>query len=108
MADFWTEHFRFYLGEHRHPWNRATHYVGIPIIVLTPGLALAWMDWRWLVGGQVVGWAFQLLGHRIEGNKPALLERPISLVIGPLMVLVSLLELVGVRFGFAERARQGA
>lgn len=105
MADFWTEQFRHYLGEHQHPGNRATHYVGIPIIVITPVLALVWMDWRWLVGGQVVGWAFQLLGHRIEGNKPALLKRPISLLIGPVMVIVALLELVGVRFAFAERAR---
>jgi uncharacterized membrane protein YGL010W len=103
---FLTDEFAHYLQEHQHPWNRATHMVGIPIIVLTPLIALALLDWRWLVGGQVVGWAFQLLGHRFEGNRPALVKRPISVLMGPLMVGVEYLELVGFRFAFAKAARE--
>lgn len=99
------EEFRLYLRDHQDPRNRATHFVGIPIIVITPIVALALMDWRIFVVGQVVGWAFQLLGHKFEGNKPSFTERPISLLMGPLMVLVELCELVGVHFAFAQRAR---
>ncbi len=101
---FWSDQLAHYLREHRHPLNRATHFVGIPILLITPVLALAWRDWRWLVGGQIVGWAWQMLGHRIEGNKPALLKRPISFVVGPLMVLIELLGLLGLRPRFAVEA----
>lgn len=103
--DFWTDAYAHYLQEHRNPLNRATHFVGIPILLSTPFVALATGDGRWLVGGQVVGWAFQLAGHRIEGNRPALLKRPISFVVGPMMVLVEMLSLVGIHPGFARAAR---
>ena len=105
IEDFWTREFAYYLDEHRSPLNRLTHMIGIPILVVTGALGLWTLDWRVLVGGQVVGWAFQILGHRLEGNRPALLQRKISLVMGPLMVLVELAERVGLRFRFAERAR---
>ncbi len=90
------EEYSRYLAEHRHPMNRLTHRIGIPLIVVTPFISALTMDWRWLVGGQVVGWAFQLIGHRFEGNRPALIKRPISVLMGPLMVLVEL----GQAFGF--------
>lgn len=106
VDEFWTREFAFYLSEHRHPLNRLTHMVGIPILVIT-GLIGLWRMDPWLfVGGQVVGWAIQIAGHKIEGNKPALLRRKISFLMGPLMVLVELAEQIGVRFAFAERARR--
>lgn len=101
---FWTIELTHYLREHRHPRNRLTHFVGIPILLITPVVALITLDWRWLVGGQLVGWAIQLLGHRIEGNRPVLLQRPIAFVVGPIMVLVELLGLVGLRPRFAVDA----
>ena len=58
------------------------------------------------VGGQVVGWAIQLVGHRIEGNRPVLFERPTAFLMGPLMVLVEMLDLVGIRFPFVRAARR--
>lgn len=106
VDDFWTREFAFYLNEHRHPINRLTHMIGIPILVITGILGL-WSMSPWLfVGGQAIGWAIQIVGHRIEGNKPALLRRKISFLMGPLMVLVELAEQTGVRFAFAERARR--
>ena len=105
-ADFWAREFALYLGEHRHPLNRATHFIGIPLLIVTAVCGLVTLDWRLFVGGQVVGWTFQLLGHRIEGNRPAFLKRPISFAMGPLMVLVELASLAGIRPGFAERARR--
>jgi hypothetical protein len=105
-SNFWERNFEFYLREHQHPGNRATHMVGIPILIATAVWGIVSASWAWFIGGQIVGWAFQLWGHRIEGNKPALLKNPIAFLMGPLMVLVELLEFVGIHFDFAARARK--
>ncbi|MGH7737413.1 MAG: DUF962 domain-containing protein [Candidatus Tyrphobacter sp.] len=42
--------------------------------------------WQWSVGGFVLGWVFQLVGHRIEGSKPKFLENLIYLLVGPLYI----------------------
>lgn len=105
LPGFWTRQFAFYLQEHRHPLNRTTHMVGIPLLIITGVWGLLALDWRIFLGGQVVGWVIQVIGHRIEGNRPALLKNPISFLMGPLMVLVEIAELTGLRFGFAQRAR---
>jgi hypothetical protein len=106
LSHFWTREFAYYLHEHRNPLNRLTHMVGVPIIVITAVLGLAWQSWPLFIGGEIVGWAFQIAGHRIEGNRPALLKRPISFLMGPLMVLVEAAEHLGLHFGFARRARE--
>ncbi len=105
IDDFWVREFAYYLNEHRNPLNRLTHLFGIPILLVTGLVGLFTANWSLLLGGQVFGWALQILGHRIEGNRPALLERKISFIMGPLMVLVELAEHLGLRFGFAARAR---
>ena len=105
IPGFWTRQYAAYLNEHRHPLNRLTHMFGVPILVVTLILGVYRKDWRIVAGGQVVGWAFQLLGHRIEGNRPAFLRNPISFLMGPLMVTVEMLELLGFTIGFAAEAR---
>jgi len=42
------------------------------------------LTWAWSAAAFVVGWAFQLVGHRMEGNKPKFLENLTYLAIGPL------------------------
>lgn len=42
------------------------------------------LPWELLVGAFILGWAFQLAGHRYEGNKPKFLENMVYLIIGPL------------------------
>jgi len=106
IPSFWTRQYAYYLNEHRHPMNRMTHLFGIPIIIVTLIIGIYRKDWRIIAGGQIVGWAFQLVGHRIEGNKPALLKNPISFLMGPLMVITEFLELLGFTFHFAEEARK--
>ena len=75
--------------EHQHPLNRLCHYVGIPTLVASgvyPIVAyllwgvIAWQAWL-LLGA--VGWAFQLVGHAIEGNSPAFLRDPWQVLVGP-------------------------
>jgi hypothetical protein len=57
---------------HRHPFNFWIHLVGIPLAVA--GLFLLcfgaiWdVPWYWGVGGLVLGYLLQWIGHRVEGN----------------------------------------
>jgi uncharacterized membrane protein YGL010W len=47
------------------------------------------------IGGFVVGWAFQFVGHFWEGRKPAFVDDLMGLIIGPLFVLVEALFVFG-------------
>lgn len=44
------------------------------------------LPWEVSLGAFVVGWAFQLVGHRIEGTKPKFLDNLIYLLVGPLYI----------------------
>ncbi len=70
-----------YKAKHRHPLNRQTHSIGIPMIVFS--LPLFFVDWRSALGLFIVGWILQFIGHAIEGNRPAFFKSPVYLVIGP-------------------------
>lgn len=135
-----------YAAYHSDPRNIATHFVGIPLIVLAiavllsrPAIPLsglvvspalvaviaasayylrlsrglgvvmaallalgAWFGaWAaelstpaWLavgVGGFVVGWVFQFVGHFWEGRKPAFVDDLMGLIVGPLFVVAEAL-----------------
>ena len=47
------------------------------------------------VGGFVVGWIIQFIGHIWEGRKPAFVDDVVGLIIGPLFVTVEALFLMG-------------
>ena len=106
IEHFWTRQFAFYLNEHRDWRNRATHIVGIPMLIVTALYGIAVMSWQIVLIGQIVGWVIQLIGHRFEGNRPALLKNPTAFAMGPMMVLVEIIELTGFRFTFADNARR--
>lgn len=42
------------------------------------------LPWQFGLAAFVLGWGFQLVGHRLEGNKPKFLENLTYLAIGPL------------------------
>lgn len=145
-----TQHLVQYATYHRDVRNIATHFVGIPMIVLAvttllsrPGFELAglalspavllalaaglfylvldrftgvlmsgvlllsvWFGhWAaaqttpvWLaigIGGFVVGWIIQFIGHYYEGRKPAFVDDMVGLLIGPLFVLAETLFMLG-------------
>ncbi len=147
-----------YAAYHRDIRNIATHFVGIPMIVvavavllsrpafgfggvaLSPallvalaaaiyylrldlglgalmtallGLAVWFGAWAalqttlvWLaigIGGFVVGWVFQFIGHYWEGRKPAFVDDIMGLVIGPLFVVTEALFGIGLLSALRER-----
>ena len=59
-----------YTARHRHPLNRLSHAIGIPMIAVS--LPLFFFSWRSALGLFIVGWIFQFVGHAIEGNQPSL------------------------------------
>jgi len=80
-----------YKAKHRHPLNRFSHSIGIPMILLA--LPVFFLNWRWAIALFVVGWAFQFLGHLIEGNQPAFFSNPVYLLVGPLWLVRRVLGL---------------
>jgi len=74
-----------YDHEHNSPWNKLCHGVGIPLIFA--GVAFLLLR-RWYLGAGlfVGGWILLLLGHRIEGNKPAFFQGAVYLLVGPVWV----------------------
>ena len=82
MASGFLEKYR---RDHTHPMNKATHAVGIPMIVIS--LPIVLFNWRLAAALFVVGWIFQFIGHAFEGNKPSFFANPVYLVIGPLWTI---------------------
>ena len=82
-----------YKAKHKHPLNRLTHSIGIPLIVLS--LPLFFFNWRWALVLFIVGWILQFVGHWIEGNQPAFFRNPVYLLIGPLWIARRALSAIG-------------
>jgi uncharacterized membrane protein YGL010W len=63
-----------YALSHQHPVNRFCHTVGIPLIVASLPLFVVafFVDGWWPVptGLFLAGWAFQFVGHAVEGKPP--------------------------------------
>jgi uncharacterized membrane protein YGL010W len=70
-----------YKAKHQHPLNKLAHTIGIPTILLS--LPLFFFTWRWALVLFIVGWAFQFIGHLVEGNQPAFFRNPMYLLVGP-------------------------
>lgn len=84
-----------YKAKHRHPLNKLSHSIGIPLIVLS--LPLFFINWKWALGLFVVGWILQFAGHLIEGNQPAFFSNPVYLFVGPLWLVRRMAEALGLR-----------
>ena len=74
-----------YNAKHHHPLNKHAHSIGIPLIVIS--LPLFFFNWRWALALFIIGWAFQFVGHAIEGNQPAFFRNPFYLLVGPWWLL---------------------
>jgi uncharacterized membrane protein YGL010W len=64
----------------------------------------------WLLAGClfVAGWTLQIVGHaRFEHRKPALLDNPMHLLIGPMFIVAKLLVALGFRPDLARAVTPG-
>lgn len=91
-----------YKAKHRHPMNRLTHSIGIPMIVIS--LPLFFVSWRWALALFIVGWILQFIGHAFEGNQPAFFSNPLYLLVGPLWLLRRGAQAVGLAKAPAQSA----
>lgn len=82
-----------YKSKHRHPLNKLSHTIGIPMIVIA--LPVFFFNWRWALGLFIVGWMLQFIGHAIEGNRPAFFRNPVYLLVGPWWLIRRVAEAVG-------------
>ncbi|HEX5659530.1 MAG TPA: DUF962 domain-containing protein [Polyangiales bacterium] len=80
-----------YDHDHRNPVNRALHLAGITLI--GSSVALAWLP-PVALGAFVGGWAAQLIGHRIEGNKPSFTRQRRFMAVGAVWYLRTVRDLV--------------
>jgi uncharacterized membrane protein YGL010W len=157
-----SDHMASYGAYHRDPRNRATHYVGVPLIIfallvalsvprwegttpamllvavcglyylaldvrlglamLPPVLLLLWgadavaglapaVTWGVFAVAFIGGWAIQLLGHRFEGNRPALMDNLFQVFVSPIFLLAEAAFALGwreeLRKQVASRLRMG-
>jgi uncharacterized membrane protein YGL010W len=53
---------------HQHPFNFWIHLIGIPLAVAGAVLLFVpgWLSWG--IGGLILGYLLQYVGHRVEGN----------------------------------------
>ena len=92
MAGGQLTRWQIYALQHQHPLNRMLHTVGVPLILFSAiWLVISWpitgaIGWELWLWGQLVGWPLQILGHMIEGNRPAFFKDPWQLAIGPLFI----------------------
>ena len=70
----WDDWIAEYELSHQNRLNQLTHTIGIPMIVVSLGLAvlaLIWPGlWVWAITLFIAGWVLQFIGHAIEGKPP--------------------------------------
>jgi hypothetical protein len=67
----------YYLGEHRHPFCRALHYIGSSLVLGVLLFAVLSQQWVYLWLLPLIGYGFAWLGHLLfEHNKPATFSYP--------------------------------
>ena len=69
-----------YRRDHQHPMNKATHMVGIPMIIVS--LPLMFFAPPIGIGLFVLGWILQFIGHAFEGKPPSFFRDPKFLLVG--------------------------
>ena len=95
---------------------RLDRFFGVAMVVVL-GACLMIGSWAaaqstatWLavgVGGFVVGWVFQFVGHHFEGRKPAFVDDLVGLIVGPLFVVAEAVFALGLRPALARAVHAG-
>ena len=73
FEEFWP----FYLGEHRHPVNRALHFAGTSLAIMTAASSV-FLGPQQVALALVAGYGPAWVGHFfVEKNKPASFKHPL-------------------------------
>ena len=73
-AAFWHR----YLRAHARPQTRWLHYLGSILALVCLCVAIARLDWRWLLAAPLVGYGCAWTAHvGLEGNTPQTFGHPI-------------------------------
>ncbi len=150
-----------YAAYHRHPVNRLTHFVGVPMILFAVFIPLGWLrlpifgmeistatllvalvsvyyyvldralalamvafmvgmlfateliasHWSVTTGFWIfltvfiVGWTFQLIGHVVEGRRPALVDNLWQVVIAPIFLMAEIFFAAGLKLNLKRRVQ---
>lgn len=84
FSEFWG----YYIGEHRHPFNRTLHFIGTGCALALLGYIITTRYWGLLLVGLVAGYGPAWFGHFfIENNKPASFRYPVWSFLADLKML---------------------
>jgi uncharacterized membrane protein YGL010W len=144
-----------YAAYHRSPWNRLTHFIGVPAIVFSLFIPMGWVEfgagvtlahvfaaavlvyyyaldvpialatavvfalllhaasiagaagasegWTWFAVFFVGGWIFQLVGHVLEGRRPALADNVLQIFVAPIFLVAEAFFAMGLKRELHER-----
>jgi hypothetical protein len=82
MASF-TEFYPFYLSQHADRACRRLHFIGTTIGLVAALHAFSTLNFWWLAGGIVAGYALAWVGHLFfERNRPATFTHPVYSFMG--------------------------
>ena len=84
LNEEWAELLHAYREHHQDPRNQACHRVGIPMILASLPVGATIVGLPLAATLFTVGWGFQFLGHRYEGNDPAFFGDRRNLLVGAL------------------------
>ena len=90
MADKFIDN---YSASHQHPLNKLCHMIGVPMITIS--WPLFFFKWRWALVLFVAGWVLQVVGHAIEGNRPAFLRNPVYFFVAPWWLVQRVARAIG-------------
>ena len=77
------EFYPFYLGEHSNRSCRRLHFIGTSLGLLFILQAFSSLNFWWLLGGVLQGYAWAWVGHfYFEHNKPATFKHPLYSFLG--------------------------
>jgi hypothetical protein len=105
-----AEFYPFYLQEHIHPTNRALHFVGTTLVILSALVIIYHAAWSKLWVLPTIGYGFAWLGHFFfEKNKPATFKHPLYSLAGDFCMwfdlLTGKLRLNGANMSWSPRAK---
>lgn len=103
--DLWERAFIAYHLLDRTPRRAVIRVIAVNALIVSLILGLAWLEWRVVVGGQMIGWALLLLGHALGAHPQLVLRHPLLVAVEPAVIIADLLDRAGIAIAFVRRGR---